>query len=397
MPAWIFQGNPDTFDIDEYLRRTADVIWSVNQKHLASEMRVGDELFLWRAAGQAKALSGVIASGFLASTPEIMDEDEESAALWRKPPPGPSLRVRAHIDHVAAGHREVVERKWLLSDPVLSDLRILKMANETNYRITGHHATRLRSLVLNTGRNWNHDESLAGLWAYAQTIGGSVSRLPGSPVAVVSELIGRAITGVYNKVMNFRALDPRDERKGLPAASQVDEEVWNEFFDSDSGSLRLDDLDIQFEQLWGGSRAAPPRYTDFGDAPNDDPADLQTFSAKVRKGQPAFRKNLLKAYGNRCAITGWSPEAVLEAVHIVPHSKTGINVLDNGLLIRADLHHLLDSGLLRIDPETLQVEIAEQLKDTEYWSLNGKKIRPRVDGSYPLRKFFRERWRPDTS
>ena len=397
MPAWIFQGNPDTYDLDEYLRRTTDVIWSVNQKHFASEMRVGDELFLWRAGGQRKVPSGVIASGFLTSTPEIIDDDEESAGLWHVPSPGPSLRVRAHIDHVATGRRKLVERKWLLSDPILSDLRILKMANETNYWVSGHYASRLRNLVRNTGRNWNHDESLAGLWAYAHTIGDGVSRLPGSPVSVVSELIGRAVTGVYNKVMNFRALDPRDERKGLQAASHVDDGVWHEFFDSESGSLRLEDLDTQFEKLWGGTKASRPSYIHFGDAPNDDLTDLQVFSARIRKGQPAFRKNLLKAYDNHCAITGWSPETVLEAVHIVPHSKTGINALDNGLLIRADLHHLMDAGLLRFDPDTLQVQIAEELKNTEYWSLNGKRIRPRVDGSFPGRRFFRERWGSSSS
>jgi hypothetical protein len=47
-----------------------------------------------------------------------------------------------------------------------------------------------------------------------QTFGGSVSRLPGSLVADVALRIGRAISGVYNKIMNFRH-DPRDEREGM--------------------------------------------------------------------------------------------------------------------------------------------------------------------------------------
>ena len=60
MPAWIFQGNPDKFDIDEYLARTAEIQWSVGQKHLAPDMRVGDERFLWRAAGTQRGPSGII-------------------------------------------------------------------------------------------------------------------------------------------------------------------------------------------------------------------------------------------------------------------------------------------------------------------------------------------------
>ena len=48
----------------------------------------------------------------------------------------------------------------------------------------------------------NEAESIAGLWAYAKTYGKEVSRLPGSPVADGALRIGRAVTGVYNKVMN---------------------------------------------------------------------------------------------------------------------------------------------------------------------------------------------------
>lgn len=103
----------------------------------------------------------------------------------------------------------------------------------------------------NTGRDWNWEESLAGLWAYKETRGGPVSRTVGSPVTEVALTIGRAIGGVYNKVMNFRALDPRDERKGLAAGGQTDEEVWSEFYDVQTNSLDGDRLDREYEALWG--------------------------------------------------------------------------------------------------------------------------------------------------
>ena len=80
-------------------------------------------------------------------------------------------------------------------------------------------------------------------------------------------------------------------------------------------------------------------YREFGDAPNDDLIELQTFVRRVRRGQRAFRDNLLLAYGSECSITGEGPEEVLEEIHIVPHAESGINELDNGLLMRADLHH----------------------------------------------------------
>ena len=40
---------------------------------------------------------------------------------------------------------------------------------------------------------------------------------------LVAERIGRAVSSVYNKVMNFRALDPRDERTGMRAGSKTDQ------------------------------------------------------------------------------------------------------------------------------------------------------------------------------
>jgi predicted restriction endonuclease len=64
----------------------------------------------------------------------------------------------------------------------------------------------------------------------------------------------------------------------------------------------------------------------------------------VRRGQPAFRRRLLAAYEGTCCISGWAPEAVLEAAHIQEHSKAGLNSMANGLLLRSDLHALFDEG-----------------------------------------------------
>ncbi|HEX2079869.1 MAG TPA: HNH endonuclease [Longimicrobium sp.] len=135
-----------------------------------------------------------------------------------------------------------------------------------------------------------------------------------------------------------------------------------------------------------------PVYQGFGEAPDDDPAKLAQFARRVRRGQPKFRKNLLALYGGRCAISGWGPESVLEAAHILLHADSGLNHTDNGLLLRADLHSLFDDGLLRIDPSTLSVVLDPSLKPTAYWSLNGTPLRPRLDASHPSREYLRLRW-----
>lgn len=111
---------------------------------------------------------------------------------------------------------------------------------------------------------------------------------------------------------------------------------------------------------------------------------------RVRRGQPKFRANLLRAYEGRCCISGHGPEEVLEAVHILPHAKSGLNELDNGLLLRSDLHVLFDEVLLEIHPETLVVTIDSTLEGTPYWKWNGKTLADRVDGGRPKKKYLQE-------
>src|SRR5690606_9685478 len=57
-----------------------------------------------------------------------------------------------------------------------------------------------------------------------------------------------------------------------------------------------------------------------------------------RQGQASFRAQILEAYGNRCALTGYKAVAVLEAAHIVPYRGEHTHRVDNGLLLRADIH-----------------------------------------------------------
>lgn len=90
-----------------------------------------------------------------------------------------------------------------------------------------------------------------------------------------------------------------------------------------------------------------------------------------RRGQPQFREELLNAYSGRCVITGTTVDAVLEAAHIIPVADTPFFDVTNGLLLRADVHALFDTGLIWIDPETRVIRIHDALVGTEYESYNG--------------------------
>jgi putative restriction endonuclease len=73
--------------------------------------------------------------------------------------------------------------------------------------------------------------------------------------------------------------------------------------------------------------------------------------ARQRLGQQAFQAVVLGAYHRRCAITGDRIQPVLQAAHIRPLPSGGEHRLDNGLLLRSDVHTLFDRGYLAVDPK----------------------------------------------
>lgn len=74
------------------------------------------------------------------------------------------------------------------------------------------------------------------------------------------------------------------------------------------------------------------------------------ISTLSRSGQAKFRRDVLRAYRNTCVLTGEKLEAVLEAPHIIPASKRGPDMVQNGFCMRADIHILFDNGHIRIAP-----------------------------------------------
>jgi hypothetical protein len=60
-------------------------------------------------------------------------------------------------------------------------------------------------------------------------------------------------------------------------------------------------------------------------------------------------------------VTGPCPVEVLQAAHITGFAQHEKHDLDEGVLLRADVHLLFDNGLLAVDPQTWQVVLAPSL------------------------------------
>jgi len=91
-----------------------------------------------------------------------------------------------------------------------------------------------------------------------------------------------------------------------------------------------------------------------------------------RLGQGVFRLAVTKAYGSACAVTQEHSLPALEAAHIQPYGKGGEHQVQNGLLLRSDVHRLFDKGYVTVTPDH-HVEVSARLR--EHFS-NGKSYYP---------------------
>lgn len=82
-----------------------------------------------------------------------------------------------------------------------------------------------------------------------------------------------------------------------------------------------------------------------------------------------FRKNVLRAYGERCAITGLrlingGGRAEVEAAHIRPVEHNGPDIVSNGIALSGTAHWMFDRGLVGLTDD-LEILISRQTNDRE--------------------------------
>ncbi len=141
---------------------------------------------------------------------------------------------------------------------------------------------------------------------------------------------------------DVRFFDPSESTEAPPQfapsvvqgkAYDLAEPQWHGYFQGLMSRLLGADLDLDLAAPW--SRTGPV----YGDP----------RLAAYRLGQRAFQVVVLDAYDRRCAVTGDKIRPVLQAAHIRPVAAEGEHRLDNGLLLRSDVHTLYDRGYLAVD------------------------------------------------
>jgi putative restriction endonuclease len=82
-----------------------------------------------------------------------------------------------------------------------------------------------------------------------------------------------------------------------------------------------------------------------------------------------FRRTVLRAYGERCAITGLrlingSGRGEVDAAHIRPVEKSGPDIVSNGLALSGTAHWMFDRGLIALS-DGLEILISRRVNDQE--------------------------------
>ena len=120
---------------------------------------------------------------------------------------------------------------------------------------------------------------------------------------------------------------------------------------------------------------------------------------RPRLGQGTFRVLVTDTYQRRCAVTGEKALPVIEAAHIQPVKHGGIHRIDNGLLLRSDVHTLFDRGYVTVTPDH-KFRVSRRLKDDfdngeHYYQFQGRQIWiPPHTEDRPKREFLE--WHADS-
>jgi putative restriction endonuclease len=119
-----------------------------------------------------------------------------------------------------------------------------------------------------------------------------------------------------------------------------------------------------------GEPASPLGFEE-GQAPFrfDEQRERVSFTVSRIMRDRVFRRIVLRAYDQRCAITGLKlinggGRAEVAAAHIRPVEKSGPDIVNNGIALSGTAHWMFDRGLISL-ADDLEILISRQTNDPE--------------------------------
>jgi hypothetical protein len=124
----------------------------------------------------------------------------------------------------------------------------------------------------------------------------------------------------------------------------------------------------------------PVAKLDNEDQKHDQNAELEVERLKrwgeiaSRPKQREFSATIRRNYGGKCAVTDCCTPAALEAAHVRVSEGADFNFADNGILLRSDIHALLDALLITFSPDGMALEVSSQVDDPSFAFLKTRKV-----------------------
>ena len=137
---WIFQSNPNYYDLTGAIDELTEITWAVNQYQ--KQIHAGDKVCLWESGKDA----GILAVATVLSDPDHIQDDNREIKFIRNAEKFNEnrLQVPLHIDYVLPKR---IRRKDLLVHPVLKSLEVITFPNATNFAVTNEQARILNEMI----------------------------------------------------------------------------------------------------------------------------------------------------------------------------------------------------------------------------------------------------------
>jgi len=182
--------------------------------------------------------------------------------------------------------------------------------------------------------------------------------------------------GVLNPQWAVRLLSASDFHRIINLAFDQDDDLLPRMDDrSISNKLREDHVPFKFEQE----------------------RDRVTYLSSRILRDRAFRRVVLRAYDQRCSITGLKlinggGRAEVEAAHIRPVEASGPDNVNNGIALSGTVHWMFDRGLISL-ADNLEILVSRQINDPDgvhaIINRTGHALMPRRAAERPHPHFLR--------
>ena len=212
------------------------------------------------------------------------------------------------------------------------------------------------------GERWERRELLIAQDLEERFIYATGGKLPGGQnrlVVRIAPYLGRSAGSLSRKITNIGRFDPEwghtTVRKDSDSEAIIEERLANPAAIREATQAEYERLSIDTSEL----PPLPPLTEDYVHLnqptpflPDGIPAPMRPSIVMPRWGQGKFRRVVLNAYDDRCAVTGLqTPRRLLNAAHIRPWSESDwrerLNP-QNGLSLGVNYHAAFDAGFITV-------------------------------------------------